>query len=79
MKNIRTVKGVMRYFRREKNSHYGNPRHSVMINGTVYRTMIDSALGCGITNFIGNLVEAQVGDHYGVEVIINVEKMGVSA
>lgn len=75
MKNIKTVRGILRQVQREPGSKNGNPRYSVMINEIVYKTGVDEPLGYKIPDYFDKAVEAIVGEHYGINIIKRVKVM----
>ena len=75
MKNVKKVKGILEYVCREPQSTMGNPRHTIAINGILYKTEVDAQLGYAITNFTGKAVEATVGIHYGINTISHVKEL----
>jgi len=60
MTKNKTVNGTLTIGERLTGSINGNPRYSVIINGILYKTGVDSSLGDTITNFDGEEVTATV-------------------
>jgi len=65
MKNITRHTGILTVVQRLASSKNGNPRYLVNVDGYTARTMVDSSLGYGITNFEGKEVTVKLGTHYG--------------
>lgn len=57
--------GTLEILDRLPNSHYGNPRYLLRIDGRTCRTAPDSATGYSVPNFDGKQVTALIGTHYG--------------
>ncbi len=64
MRNITSHKGTLNIIKRLDNSHYGNPRYLLSIDGFTCRTMVDSSHAYEITNYDGREVIATIGTHY---------------
>ena len=67
MKNVTTERGRLRILRRFKNSLNGNPRYAVAIHpdGADFewhaKTIPDSGEAYALTNFVGKLVDCELG------------------
>jgi len=69
MKNVTVHTGILSIMGREKSSAMGNPRWSVMVDGYVCKTPVDSPLGYSIGKYAEKMVRAKIGTHYGTRKI----------
>ena len=65
MKSITVHTGKLQILQRLPSSINGNPRYLAMVDGWVFRTQVDSSYAYSLPNHDGDLVEVELGSHYG--------------
>ena len=73
MRDARTLTGKLEVIRRLPSSRNGNPRYLLRVDGTTFRTAVDSSHGYSVTNHDGKSVRVTVGTHYGVATLADIE------
>lgn len=75
MKNVSKVTGVLTIVKRLRSSYNGNPRYLVSVDGVEASTAVDSSEGYTVTNYRDKMVTCDIGLHYGVATIENIEEI----